>query len=269
MTVASATDISRVVAATANVLAVSSPITVTPKKETKDHFVDNELELKVDLQDPDSMTDPWLTTWSCGVEPSLSACMTNNYTQLSPQITTVSPSGDGGSYATTTIPGGTLISGLTYTFTMLANRTLRTALAIVSVKVKADAIPLIWVERALPTAQVAEVNPTDKIILLGAGTSVAGGTLTYQWSSDDITLASGATGNLLTALDSGALVVKPNVLFSGATYTFMLTVTEQASNGPPVSAQTQIDVIVNDSPQAGTVGFSPTSGVAGVLDLAF
>ncbi len=54
------------------------------------------------------------------------------------------------------------------------------------------------------------------------------------------------------------LVLNPNVLFEGITYTFTLSVTDEMGTG-----KTAVQFTVNAAPSLGTSGISPPSGEPG------
>jgi len=259
MTVTSGSDSTNQVKAYADVKAVASPVTVTLDGGlTKDHFSGVDLSLNAVLKDPNTMSDSWLASWTCGVEPSLSACTSSSGGSLSLQVTTTSSStADGQSRAL--IPAGTLTAGQTYRFTVLGNRTLRTDTDFISVSVKAYQVPEVSIAQAKPTT--AKANPSDKVQLLATAAGAYGGTLSYAWECTTSSLTLQAGTNTASSLTGSSLVVKPGILFSGVTYNFQLTVTETMSDGSSVTAVANADVEVNTPPQTGTVSVSPGSGI--------
>ena len=261
MTVTSGSDSYNQVKAYADVKAVASPVTVTLDGGlTKDHFSGVDLLLNAVLKDPNTMSDSWLASWTCGVEPSLSACTSSSGGALSLEVTTTSSStADGQSRAL--IPAGTLTAGQTYRFTVLGNRTLRTDTDFVSVSVKAYQVPEVSIAQAKPTT--AKANPSDKVQLVATAAGAYGGTLSYAWECTTSSLTLQAGTNTASSLTGSSLVVKPDILFSGVTYNFQLTVTETMSDGSSVTAVANADVEVNTPPQTGTVSVSPGSGTAG------
>lgn len=73
------------------------------------------------------------------------------------------------------------------------------------------------------------VSSTAKLQLSGSATPSSG--VTYQWAETSGLLNLANRDNLLTSLSSPNLVVKPNVLVPGNTYTFALSATNSDGTG--------------------------------------
>ena len=113
--------------------------------------------------------------------------------------------------------------------------------------------------QSLPNA--TEADPTSKIRLVPQRTWEDPHT-TSLWSCDDTSASEGLTleygVNSDTRLTNEYLVIMPNVLVGGATYTFALTATDSYGRGGTRS----LNLTVGLAPRGGVLDASPSNGTA-------
>lgn len=97
-------------------------------------------------------------------------------------------------------------------------------------------------------------NANDKIILTSNSHSYMGESLTYEWQCINRKIL---RNEINTELSSFNLVIKPDVLTAGNTYTFMLTGVDSGGRG-----YSQINLNINTPPRGGDMTITPTTGVS-------
>jgi hypothetical protein len=126
-------------------------------------------------------------------------------------------------------------------------------------------LPSLSVQLSVPTQPngYTKINPGDKVALsavISSTTQLA--KYTYRWiSTSSLLVFTGNTDSRIgTSLTSSTLVLLPNSLSGGATYSFMVTLTSVAN--PSMSVSANVSFSVNAAPANGACSSSPESGTA-------
>jgi len=207
--------------------------------------------------DPDNVQDVNATyTWVCFTS-------TSSFCDLPPNVTL--------NRAIVSIPANTFTAD-TYTFNLVYSKGQRSATAFKVLNVINEIPPIVSITTIMPE----KLNPLTKFTIIGLATvdtgSIAQLDLTLQWvvtsSNTQFVLRE---EDLLSSIDSNVLVIKPNVLTVGESYSFTLTATINAplerklAQSTPArqrisgGAGTNV-VVANEPPRAGTFDISPLSG---------
>jgi hypothetical protein len=189
-------------------------------------------------RDPSSTAETQHYAWSCILE-NFSACPAALNTLLSQGTTT------------SIITVALSLPVDTYKFTLVYSKGARTASTTVTIRVVNYSPPSVSVS-ALPPI----IRASSKVSIVGQYDSAAGAA-TVAWSivGGDSSLLS--EKNLLSKPGDAVLVIKPNILVPGTTYTFRLTVTNSNGDG-----YAQTSTMVNTAPVHGTISSNPSSGTA-------
>jgi hypothetical protein len=189
-------------------------------------------------RDPSNTAEAQHYAWSCILE-NFSACPAALNTLLSQGTTT------------SIITVALSLPVDTYKFTLVYSKGARTASTTVTIRVVNYSPPSVSVS-ALPPI----IRASSKVSIVGQYDSTAGAA-TVAWSiiGGDSSLLS--EKNLLSKPGDAVLVIKPNVLIPGTTYTFRLTVTNSNGDG-----YAQTSTMVNTAPVHGTISSNPSSGTA-------
>jgi len=167
-----------------------------------------------------------------------------------------------------TIPGSTLTVDQTFTFTVNATTALYGLTSYASIVYLTQGVVPAVVSVSVQGVSPSGVVATQKYTQLAGSYQLAAGytatAVTYAWSCSVVSVATACPDltNFVTIVASqpysNNLVLYPGVLTSGATYSFVLTVTTVS---PPGSGFGEVLVTVNQLPTGGSFAVAPLQGV--------
>ena len=226
--------------------------------------------------DPDEASTPvsersdFLYAWSCATDTGES-CYSNEETGYAAGDTI--HGGVGAAGVSTTIAAGdatapTLkLSTLIFTLTVIKSPGPRESTVTATVTMVSGQVPDVGIEVRATTYSL----PEQTLYMIGSGAAKDGGVLSYNWLETDAgldislltDLPRGFTGTFADGDTSAALVIGPDQLKGGQTYTFALEVTESLTTNGIVIESTGMamqSVYVNDVPSSGETTVVPMQG---------
>jgi hypothetical protein len=155
----------------------------------------------------------------------------------------------------------------TYSFVVTVTSGTRSATSsAVYISAMAVALPTLSINISVPTQgpQWLRITPSDIVSFSAAvelGSAISSSTVYLQWTclSGGVNMTAGSA-SLLSSPTSSTLILAPNVLTAGTTYTFQLAA--RLSTSASEAGLASATITVNSIPTGGTCSVSPSQGVA-------
>jgi alpha-tubulin suppressor-like RCC1 family protein len=193
--------------------------------------------------DPDSTQIASNWTWTCSASNTTSIpCIYGSGTI------------QGWNSSILSLPANSLVSGQQYFFTMIFSKSNTSSTASVTIIAVTPIVPIV----SLEPQQSNTINVDAKAVFRAVATymNTTSDQFSYQWSV--VTSDGSWSSSIPYAQNRTVLVIPPNTLIKGKSYSIQVTVTYPTG----VSSFSQQTVSVNNAPQSGQFLISPLSGTA-------